>query len=201
MSFLETPRFPDEIAAWASGGRGFKTTIVETYGGDEQRNAAWGQRKGEWEVVNAWRVANPAVATYNIQALVNFLNIGMGAFGGFRFKDFRDFQDSDMNGQGIFAMIDATHFQMYKRYTLGSSTYDAKILKPVATITVTGGSVASIDYTTGIVTMTSGTPTLWAGTYDVPVRFVDDIPRIGLDESSGALLNWQSLKIIELKNL
>ncbi len=136
-----------------------------------------------------------------MQALLNFINISMGQLSGFRFKDFTDYKDSDMNGQGIFAMIDSTHFQMYKRYTLGSSTYDAKILKPIATITVTGGSVASIDYTTGIVTMTSGTPTLWAGTYDVPVRFADDIPRLGLDESTGALLNWQSLKLVELKNL
>jgi uncharacterized protein (TIGR02217 family) len=201
MSFLETPRFPDEIAAWATGGRGFKTTVVETYGGNEYRNAAWSQRRGEWEMVNAWRVPNAAIATYNATQLINFLNTAQGQWGGFRFKDFLDYKDNDMGGAGIFQLITATTFQMYKRYTLGALTYDAKILKPISPIVVTGGVSPSVNYATGVVTVASGTPTAWTGTYDVPVRFAEDVPRIGLDEGSGALLNWQSLKLIELKNL
>ena len=198
MSFLETPRFPDDLAAWATGGRGFKTTVVETYGGDEYRNAAWTQRKGEWEITNAWRNNNPAFPAYSVPNLVDFLNVSMGQLGGFRLKDFKDYTDG---GGGIFVLLTATTFQMYKRYTKGALTYDAIIKKPVsATVVVTGGSAPVVDYTTGIVTVSSGTPTSWTGQYDVPVRFAEDIPNVGLDESSGALNNWQSLKLIELRN-
>lgn len=196
IAFLETPRFPDEIAAWAVGGRGFKTTVVETYGGDEFRNAAWTQRRGEWEIANAWRVTNPATATYNAAVLVDFLNVMLGQLGAFRFKDFRDYTDG---GAGVFAMLTATTFQMYKRYTKGSTTYDGIVQKPISPVAVTGGSGATVDYTTGIVTVVSGTPTAWTGSYDVPVRFGSDLPKIGLDDS-GSLLNWQSLKLIQVKN-
>ncbi len=200
MAFQESPRFPDELAAWARGGRGYKTTKVETYGGLEFRNAAWLYRKGEWEIADAWRVTNEATATYNAIALMNFLTVNIGQLDGFRFKDFRDYRHNDAGGAGIFSMIDSTHFQMMKRYTLGSKTKDDIILKPVSPIVVTGGVVASIAYATGIVTMTSGTPTAWSGEYDVPVRFDSDIPDMGLDASSGAYLTWQSLKLVQLKN-
>jgi hypothetical protein len=33
----------------------------------------------------------------------------------------------------------------------------------------------------------------------VPVRFAEDLPRFGLD-STGAYFNWQSLRVIEIRN-
>src|SRR6266404_7316909 len=108
IAFLESPRFPDELAAWATGGRGFNTTVVQTYGGDEYRNAAWTQRLGRWDIANALRVANPAIATYNAAVLVDFLNVVLGRLGAFRFQDPRDHTDG---GAGVFVMITATTFQ------------------------------------------------------------------------------------------
>lgn len=196
-TFIESPRFPDEVAAWSMGGRGFKTTIVETYGGNEYRNAAWSQQRGEWSMQNAFRVADPNVATYNIAALRNFQRVCLGQLYAFRFKDFTDYKDE---GGGNFVAITGTTFQMYKLYSLGGLTYNQIIQKPVsATVVVTGGASPVVDYTTGIVTVASGTPTSWTGEFDIPCRLAVDATDIGLD-SSGALYDWQNMKIVEVRN-
>jgi uncharacterized protein (TIGR02217 family) len=202
MSFIESPRFPDEIAFWAVGGRAFKTTVVQTYGGDEFRNAAWSQMRGEFEVQNAFRTANQNDNNHNISLYLSFFRVCMGQLYGFRFKDFQDYTDSMNGGSGIFYMLTATTFQLYKRYTQGSINFDQIVQKPVsASVVVTGGVSPVVDYTTGIVTVSSGTPTSWTGQYDIPCRFAEDNPRLGMDESSGALYNWQQLKLIEIRDI
>lgn len=197
--FIESPRFPDFVARWAIGGPNFKTITVETYGGDEYRNAAWTQARGEWEVANAWLSNQPeSTQKYNYIATRNFFLACMGQLNAFRFKDFFDYLDE---GAGVFVAIDATHFQMYKNYAYSPLLYQRKIIKPVSgSVNVVGGTGPTIDYTTGIVTVSSGTPTSWTGQFDVPVRFASDMPKLGLDESTGAMANWQSLKIIEVRN-
>lgn len=86
-------------------------------------------------------------------------------------------------------------------WNLAAGVFDRKILKPVDPITVNGGTVASIDYTTGIVTMTSGTPTDWTGEFDVPCRFDIDVLKAEILDRSGSefLTGFQSLPIIELR--
>lgn len=195
-TFIETPRFPDEIAYWAIGGRGFKTTVVEAYGGDEYRVAAWSQARGVWDISQALRNANLNSA-YSIPKLRNFFRVCKGQLYAFRFKDFSDYTDE---GGGVFVMLTSTTFQMYKQYAISPLADTQIIQKPVsATVVVTGGSGASVDYTTGIVTVSSGTPTSWTGQFDIPVRFAEDMPQLGPD-SSGALYDWQNLKLIEVRN-
>lgn len=195
-TFIETPRFPDEISAWASGGRGFKTTVVETYGGDEYRNAAWSQSRGEWDISEVLRSTNPSSA-YAHKIIRNYFRVCKGQLYGFRFRDPEDNSDE---GGGVFVQLTATTFQMYKQYAIAPLSDLQIIIKPVAgSIVVTGGSGASVDSTTGVVTVSSGTPTSWTGSFDFPVRFDGDLPRMGLD-SSGAYFNWQGLRIIEIRN-
>ena len=195
MSFLETPRFPDVVAAWLTGGRNWKTTVVQTYGGNEYRNAAWTQPLRAWEVSNALASAGNASyqAPFNARLLRNFMALVQGQFGGFRVKDFTDYADE---GAGIFVSLGGGLSQMYKTYTLGSSTFNQIINKPVSPIVITGGG--SLDYTTGIVT--GGSPTAWTGTFDIAVRFDNDAMDMGLDESTGGMYNWQSLKLVEIRN-
>jgi len=196
MAFLETPRFPDEIAAWAIGGRGFSTVIVETFGGNEYRTSAWSQARGEWDISNALREVNPA-ATYSYKVLRDFFMIARGRFNAFRFKDFKDYKD---DGGGVFVGLTPTTFQMYKTYTVGALTYSQIIQKPrSSTAVVTGGVTPSVNYTTGIVTVASGTPTAWTGEFDVPCRFNEDMPTAGLD-GSGAFYAWSQLKLVEVRN-
>jgi len=200
--FIESPRFPEFIAYWAVGGRGFKTNVIETYGGDETRTAAWSQARGEWEISNAFMSQNVPNAAFNQSALVAFFNVCYGQLFAFRFKDFRDYTESMNNGSGVFTMLTSTTFQMYKRYSYGGLTRDQIIQKPLSpTVAVTGGASPVVDYTTGIVTVASGTPTSWTGSFDIPCRFADDMPKLGPDESTGALLNWQQLKIIEVRDI
>lgn len=172
MAFIESPRFPDWIAVWASGGVAFQTSVIRTDGGQEFRNANWTAGLGTWSFQEAYTTVDAASSTLCQKLLRNFFMASMGQFGGFRFKDFLDFKDE---GAGVFVMIDSTHFQMYKQYVTGSGTYNHPIVKPVnSTVVVTGGSSPSVDYTTGIVTVSSGTPASWTGEFDRPVRFGDD---------------------------
>jgi len=196
MATFSEALFPLEVSAWAVGGRGFKTTVIQTYGGDEFRNGAWAQPLGMWDVQDAFRSTNPN-SPYNIALLRNFLMAGMGQLYGFRFRDPQDYKDE---GAGVFIAIDATHFQCYKQYAITSLVFQQIIQKPVSPIVVTGGTGVSVDYTTGIVTVAGGTPTSWTGNFDIPCRFADDFPEIGLDNSSGALWDWQNVKIQEIRN-
>jgi uncharacterized protein (TIGR02217 family) len=196
MATFSEALFPLEVSAWAIGGRGFKTTVVQTYGGDEYRNAAWSQALGEWDVTEALRNTNPN-ATYAVKALRAFIMAGMGMLYPFRFRDPQDHTDE---GGGVLTLISGSNYQLKKRYSITSFTYDQTVTKPVNPIVVTGGTVNSVDYTTGIVTMTSGTPTSWTGSFDIPARFAEDYPHIGLEPSTGAMFAWQQIKLIEVRN-
>ncbi len=200
--FIETTNLPDEFTFWAQGGRGWKTTVVETYGGEEYRNEAWTRTKGEWSLQEALRSTNP-LSSFYIGTVTRFARVARGQLGGFRFRDWQDYKNDDAGGSGVFIAIDATHFQMYKRYVIDATwIYDQIIVKPRAAygtypgIVITGGG--SLDYTTGIVT--GGAPTAWVGYYDVPVRFDDDIPDVGM-LTDGTYYNWNDCRVVELKNL
>jgi hypothetical protein len=49
MSFHDV-RFPEQIALGATGGPTWSTQIITTASGAEQRNAAWAQARGRWNV-------------------------------------------------------------------------------------------------------------------------------------------------------
>ncbi len=196
MSTFSEALFPLEVSAWAVGGRGKNVTVIQTAGGDEFRNTLWSQALGEWDIQDAFRSTNPN-ATYSVAALRKFLAASNFGVDGFRF---RDPQDNTDEGGGVFDMVDSTHFQMVKVYSITSLSYRQTIKKPVNPVMVTGGTVSSIAYTTGIVTMSSGTPTAWTGSFDIPARFSSTFPTIGLDASTGALFDWQQIKIVEWRN-
>ncbi len=205
MAFLETPFLAYEISAWAVGGRGWKTTVVETYGGDEFRNAAWTTARGEWDISEALRSTNPLNA-YNYVVLRNQHRLCRGMLHGFRFRDPLDYKDE---GSGTVVAIDATHWQLYKSYASTPLSETQIIQKPepvnaaspgYAGVVIAGGGTYTLDYNTGIITKVSGpSPTSWVGQYHVPVRFVEDLPRMGLDPT-GAYVNWSGLKVCEIRN-
>jgi uncharacterized protein (TIGR02217 family) len=189
MSFFET-RFPDDIARGASGGPGFQTDVITVNSGFEQRNAVWADARCSYDVSHGIKQQS------QLDALVAFFRVMGGRAHGFRFKDYADYQVGA--DEGIFTAIDATHFQMWKRYTSAGSNHDREITKPVTgTVAVTGGTVASIDYTTGIVTMTTGTPTAWTGQFDVPCRFDTDQMKINIAQIN--LFSWGGIPVVEVR--
>lgn len=196
MPFLENLIFPDDLAMWAVGGKGYRTVVVETRGGNEQRTGAWSYPRGSWDISACLRVADWQQATYNQRLLLDFFHQAEGMFHGFRFRDFADSTDG---GGGVFVGTGAANkYQMLKRRVAGAFTKDTVVNKPVSPVVVTGMS-GSVDYTTGVITSTT-TPTAWTGSYHVPVRFNTDQPMLGLD-ASGALYEWHGLKLIEIRDL
>jgi len=194
MAFIET-QFPTDISYGAVGGPGYQTDVIVVNSGFEQRNANWADSRYMFDV-------SPGVKTQSqLDALIAFFRVMKGRANGFRFQDRTDYKDkmkSDSPTSGIFAAIDATHFQMVKRYTTAGNNSDREINKPVTgTIAVTGGTVASIDYTTGIVTMTTGTPTAWTGQFDIPCRF--DIDQMKATMIGHQAFQWGNVPVVEIR--
>jgi len=193
MSFYEV-QFPSAISYGAVGGPAFLTDVVVVNSGAEQRNVTWAQGRRRYDVAHA---AREPTASDAVKAFFHAMN---GRGHGFRFKDWTDY--SATASEGKFSLLTPTTFQAYKRYTTsGGQTYDRIIQKGIATWSITGGTLSAIDYNTGIVTMTSGTPTAWAGSFDVPCRFdADELTGVIIDKSSaGLIVGWQSIPIVEIR--
>lgn len=156
MSFLETPRFPDDIAWGARGGPLYSTDLVTVASGYETRNQNWASARLKWDVGYAVRTQS------QYDALLAFFHAAKGRANGFRFKDHTDFAATVANGRvGAGAVGDGTPgpFQLVKRYSSGAATTDRDIAKPVTAAIYKGGvlQTASTHYTldsgTGLVTL------------------------------------------------
>lgn len=192
-NFLDI-RFPPTISLGAEGGAEFRTDIVITASGAETRNQNWERQRMRYDVAHA---ARREAQWRQLQA---FFLAARGRACSFRFKDWLDYVCAP--GAGVFALDDSggspTGLQMYKRYTFAGQTYDRKITKPVSgSITVTGAG--TLDYSTGIVH--GGTPTAWAGEFDVHARFDTDAMRSNLitrAQDGEILVGWNSIPIVEV---
>jgi len=190
MSFIETPRFPDQVSYGASGGPTYKTDLIEVSSGYEMRNANWSAGRGSYDVSHG--VNNQS----DLDVLIAMFRNCKGRAHGFRFKDWMDYTVT--GSQGVFRSLSATQFQLQKHYTFGSQNELRDINKPVsATVVILGGVSPSIDYTTGIVTVTSGTPTSWTGEFDVPCRF--DIDQMKASIDAFAIYSWGNIPVVEIK--
>jgi uncharacterized protein (TIGR02217 family) len=187
--FYESPRFPEAIAYGSSGGPGYSTDVITLNSGFEQRNANWSVGRAGYDVSHGLKTQA------DMNALVAFFRLMKGRAHGFRFKDWLDYTDG---GNGVFAQISATTFQMQKKYLAGSNFELRDIRKPVAgTIVITGGVGAALNTTTGIVTVSSGTPISWTGQFDVPCRF--DTDHMKVDFADYAAYTWGGIPIVEIR--
>ncbi len=205
MSFLETPRFPEQISYYAIGGSGYNTTVTIINSGFEQRNINWTESRCQYNIQNG----NLSYA--QVQTIVTFFRCVKGKGYGFRFKDWQDFTADITNGTLGTGIADGTSvdYQMNKVYVAGAFNEVRVIAKPISgTILIYANGVLQVegtdytlDYTTGIVTFMSP-PTMdysltWAGEFDVPVRFdVDAIP--GQFDGTGLWI-VQALPLIEIR--
>lgn len=163
MSFLETPRLPDEIAFWARGGSGWRTLVTSVFSGREQRWQVWQYPKGAWDVAEALRVPDHVASAYNARVLRDYFHAVRAQLIPFRMKDFDDYTDegNGMLGTGG-AGTGAKTYQMYKNYVKGAQSAQRVIQKPVSpcvflrnaaplTVGASPGNI-SVDYATGLVT-------------------------------------------------
>lgn len=141
--FLESPRFPDEVAFWAQGGPKFSTTVVQLNSGGEQRNINWATPLTYYNIQDGLRTQA------NIQNTISFFNNVMGMGYGFRFKDFNDFMDNSGGVLGTGVGNGLPTYQMYKKYISGSFSMQKKIQKPVASQVVNGATIVTQPYRNG----------------------------------------------------
>jgi uncharacterized protein (TIGR02217 family) len=206
--FIETPRFPDDLAIWAKSGISSSTQISMVKSGRIQRNSLWVYPKARFDIANALRLPDlsnvQATNAYRIQLLRDWIVAMQGRACGFRFKDWTDYQDET---RGTFTALPnsvLTVFQMAKSYTIGTQVILRLISKPLATgiaFQDNGGTVTpSYDSTTGLVTFGSPPATghvlTWTGQFDTPVIFGIDMLEYALDP--GGLYDVQSIPLTEI---
>jgi uncharacterized protein (TIGR02217 family) len=210
MSFLETPRFPDNIAYGSQGGPGYNTRIIDYGAGYEQRDIMWEYVKHEYDVAYGIRNID------DLYTVASFFHAVKGRGHGFRYKDHLDYKSCDI--EDTIAATDQNclpavgdgaedEFQLIKTYTSGALSTIRYITKPVSGTVVVAlngvpqGSGWSVNTATGIITFASppgGSVTVKAGyEFDVPVRFdIDKLSVVYADYETGET----SIPIIELKN-
>ena len=195
-TFIETPRFPEDISYGSGGGPEFKTHVFTV----EQRQASWTVARARYDVSYGIRDVT------DMDTVRAFFYNTAGKASGFRFKDWSDYMLTAENiGTGDTV---ETVFQITKTYTTGAETYIRNIKKPVTGIEVYvdavlqvegGGSDYTIDTTTGIITFNAA-PGVFAitvtGTFDIPVRFDTDFLMAKHDGFETEA--WDAIPLIEL---
>jgi len=199
-------RFPDSIAQGAVGGPGFSTAVVTGSGGNEQRIANWARARRRYNVATGLK------RRVDVATLIAFFLAREGRLHGFRFKDWSDYQ---MPRQviGTTDGTDAT-WQIFRRYTSGSTTSDRTITRPVASSVLVwvndavvaagpGAEQFQVNLSTGVITLgstlaaTSGQAIEAACEFDVPVRFdTDELP---LTLRSHEIGEWDDIPVVELR--
>lgn len=153
-TFLESPRFPDNIAFGATVGPTYLTVVTPVYSGRDGRIVAWQQARIRFEV--GQRSKNAA----DTATLDAFFRVVKGRAYGFRIKDWTDYTCT--TAQGVLTPLATPGtYQLGKVYTQGALTETRLIQKPVAgTVACYDNGVLissglSLDTTTGIVTLTA----------------------------------------------
>lgn len=206
MAYITSAQLPVDIERGAKGGPGFNTTVLPLSNGKEKRNIEWSRSRGRWDV--GYGIQNRVA----FNTVLEHFHVMQGKAHSFPFKDWSDFEigkDATDTEQEI-ALGDNVEkdFQIVRRYTAGSVTYDRLIEKPIsATIrvflaTVEQGSGYTVDASTGIITFTTAPgPGVSVGViceFDTPVRFdTDDLDLVIALYDAGGI---PSLNLIEVRN-
>ena len=210
MAFIESPRFPLTISYHSSGGPVWKTLVVQTASGREQRIQTWQDALRHWDAMNGVRTDT------ELDQLHAWFLVAAGMANGFRWRDAKDYSATSANGTGIVNTTGKGNGtatgQLYKQYTLGANSYVRKISKPVAgTVVIKKNGVAltfgvsagqcQLDTTTGVVTFYGTAPTTsdtltWTGEFDVPVRFNTDSFSASYEELNASSV---TLPVVEIR--
>lgn len=182
LQFIEI-RFPEKISYGSRGGPRFHNTIVTTASGYEYVNINWADARCEYDVSHAIRTKT------QFDELLQFFRVVKGRATGFRYKDWLDFQATNM----LLATNGTGGVQCAKQYTVSGNTYTRFLSKIVA------GSYSgpgSVNNNTGIVTGASAGNT-FSCEFDVPVRF--DIDKMDTSIDNYDIYTWGQILLVELR--
>lgn len=186
--------FPEDYSQGAVGGPEFRTTVVTSGSGYEQRNADWATARCRWDLSRLLYDFTTREAT------IAFFRARQGKAHSFLFKDWADYYvGMTWNPTTKLLVHSSAHniwtgngssvtFQLRRIYDSGGFTEIRKITRPKSAIKVYLNNVEqtsgfSVDYSTGVITFstapTAGTAIGWSGEFYVPVRF--DIDALSLE--------------------
>ena len=184
--------FPEDYSQGAVGGPEFRTTVVTTGSGYEQRNVDWSLARCRWDLSRL--LYDPSAR----DATIAFFRARQGRAHSFLFKDWADYfvgmawnpvtKVLDHTGSQNFATGDGATltFQCYKVYDSGGFQERRKITRLKSPIRVylngtlqTQPGQCSVNTSTGVITFVTappnGQPVGWSGEFYVPVRFETDM--------------------------
>ncbi|RVT85449.1 TIGR02217 family protein [Rhodobacteraceae bacterium CCMM004] len=209
MAFHEV-RFPANLSFGSVGGPERRTEVVTLANGFEERNTPWAHSRRRYDAGLGLRSLD------DVELLISFFEARRGQLYGFRWKDWADYKSAlpsrDVTYEDqVIALGDGVRrtFQLIKRYTSGSQSYERPILKPVSGTVGLGiegdrlreGVHFEVDTATGIVTLEAVPP---AGTevtagyeFDVPVRF--DTDRIQTSVASFRAGDVPTVPVVEVR--
>lgn len=166
MSTYDNSSFPvDGLEWWIRGGPAYQTRVVTWGGGSEQRNGLVGPHARRRFEISTGNMINT-----RREALYDFFVARRGASDSFRFRD-----PFDYTASGAPLVSVSGGYQLVKRYTVGATTYDRPITKPISgSLSFVGASPTGVDYETGVCTFSGSPATSWAGQFEIQARFESD---------------------------
>lgn len=191
----------------------FSTTVFTTFAGFEQRNINWAQPRLAADIGYGLQFKDRDEAKNSYGEIIDFFYARQGRAHSFRFKDWSDYQIGDTTDdttRQLIAVGDTveTAFQVIKKYTSGSITFDRTINKLVAStlrvwvndVEVFSPATWTEDELTGIITFGAAPAAVDIEViceFDVPVRFTQDALTISLEQvEAGAVPN---IPVIEVR--
>lgn len=158
-SFMESPRFPDDISYGVNFGPAFLTSVATNLGGFETRN------KERSRALCRGDCSQAVKTDAQLKTLVTFFRSVAGRFSGFRFKDWSDFTSSEVDTVLTLISGSTTQYQLNKLYQTATGFSELRPLrKPVTgTMVLKDGGVAvtvgtstgqfTLDTSTGVITL------------------------------------------------
>lgn len=206
-SFHEV-RFPTSISLGASGGPGFKTSVLTLASGFERRNIDWSLARAHYDVAHGLKTQA------QLDELLKFYHARFGRAYGFRYKDWADFQApfAGETPQIMFTTLGTGSgtFQIVKYYySPDISHFYTRPLKKIVTGTVlvydNGALTAdyTVDVNTGLITLgatlraTTGRNISVACEFDVPVRFDTDQMKVSIEDIDN--YSWGAIPLVEVR--
>lgn len=194
MAF-DNVRLPIDVERGATGGPGFKTSIISLASGHERRNQDWQRVRGNWDIGYGLRKRELVEEVYA------FFHARRGRARGFRFRDWIDYK---VALEPVAAVVgNPLQRQLVRTYPDEHNPYQRRITHPVAeTLRVFVNTVLTNNYElgeNGLLTFTAdpGANVLATFEYDVPVRFdIDELNVSLLHLDAGSI---SGISIIELR--
>jgi len=148
-----------------------KTSIIESKNGTEQRTPQW------YQPLLQFNIGERSETNDQLDQFIAFYTARKGAFQGFRFKDWSDYQFST-----IITLNANRQAQLFKAYFVAGFTVKRPLVKivPGSILVSVGNSPVTtgwtVNFNTGIITFdqVQTEPIQVSGEFDVPVRFATD---------------------------